>query len=101
MNDLIKELEAWYHEQCDGDREHGSGVRVETLDNPGWHLQVNLEGTALESIPFAEQKVDCEHESNWIICARQGNTFDAAGGPRRLGDMIGVFLAWVKSNSKG
>jgi Immunity protein 53 len=41
-------LQAWYAARCDGDWEHGYGVAIQTLDNPGWSLRINLEGTMLE-----------------------------------------------------
>jgi hypothetical protein len=28
-------LEAWYASRCDGEWEHGYGISIETLDNPG------------------------------------------------------------------
>ena len=43
-----------YLSRCDGDWEHSFGVVVETLDNPGWRLLVDLEGTGLEAKPFEE-----------------------------------------------
>ncbi len=35
----LSRLQRWYSAQCDGDWEHGLGVRIETLDNPGWMVQ--------------------------------------------------------------
>jgi len=37
----LTELQAWYVVQCDGDWEHTYGVKIETLDNPGWMLRVD------------------------------------------------------------
>ncbi|BFV59917.1 hypothetical protein KCMC57_up50210 [Kitasatospora sp. CMC57] len=43
-------LTAWYTAQCDGDWEHEYGIRIETLDNPGWSVEVDLEGTGLDGV---------------------------------------------------
>ena len=40
-------LEAWYRKHCGGDWEHQHGVELGTLDNPGWRLAVDLEGTSV------------------------------------------------------
>jgi hypothetical protein len=48
----LTQLEDWYHAQCNGDWEHGLGVKIETLDNPGWLLMVDLEDTSLEEVSF-------------------------------------------------
>ncbi|MFE2849501.1 Imm53 family immunity protein, partial [Streptomyces scopuliridis] len=33
---LLDWLQNWYTQQCDGDWEHEWGVKIATLDNPGW-----------------------------------------------------------------
>ena len=30
----------WFASHCDGDWEHDLGIRIETLDNPGWAMDV-------------------------------------------------------------
>ena len=41
MSDTAFEwLQQWYADHLDGEREHQNGVRIETLDNPGWSLSV-------------------------------------------------------------
>lgn len=32
----------WYASQCDGDWEHEHGMSIETIDNPGWALEVSF-----------------------------------------------------------
>ncbi len=51
MNTLAR-LERRYDAQCDEDWEHAWGVTIVTLDNPGWDVQIDLDGTYLESVPF-------------------------------------------------
>lgn len=41
-SDPLKGLQDWYCSQCNGDWEHGYGVSIETLDNPGWSLKIEL-----------------------------------------------------------
>ncbi|WP_203237204.1 Imm53 family immunity protein [Streptomyces gilvosporeus] len=36
--DPLSSLTAWYTSQCDGGWEHEYGIRIETLDNPGWSV---------------------------------------------------------------
>ncbi|MGW1432997.1 Imm53 family immunity protein [Streptomyces sp. NPDC002431] len=42
-------LQGWYSAQCDEDWEHEWGVRINTLDNPGWSVRIDLEDTDLEA----------------------------------------------------
>src|SRR5664280_3839686 len=55
MNEL-QQLQGWYESQCDGDWEHTYGLRIETLDNPGWSLTVDLEDTDLEAKEFRRSR---------------------------------------------
>ena len=91
----IEELQAWYEGQCDGDWEHEFGVRIETLDNPGWSVEINLEGTALEGIAFARIH-DMAPEREWLSCRVEGGKFQGAGGAPMLGTIIRTFLDWVR-----
>jgi hypothetical protein len=38
-------LENWYSPQCNGHWEHGFGVRISTIDNPGWSADIDLHDT--------------------------------------------------------
>lgn len=52
-NEILIWIQDWYEAQCDGDWEHDYGVEINTLDNPGWMVKVDLTGTSLEGASFA------------------------------------------------
>jgi hypothetical protein len=58
-------LQTWFVEQCDGQWEHIYGVRIETLGNPGWSVEIDLAETALEGLT---KPVSLEERSDidWI-----------------------------------
>ena len=93
----IAALEEWFSSQCDGDWEHGNGVRIETLDNPGWRVTIDLAETSLEREPFPKHEDKMEHETDWLTCWKKDSTFEGRSGPRRLKEIIGIFLAWVEN----
>lgn len=45
--DVFTWLQDWYIQNCDGDWEHCYGIKIETLDNPGWCIDIDLIGTNL------------------------------------------------------
>ena len=97
----IKELQEWYLSQCNGDWEHEFGVKINTLDNPGWTIEIDLKGTDIEEKPFADQVYgvgdDAEESSDeWLVCKVEDGKFNASGGPRKLENMIESFLSWAK-----
>jgi hypothetical protein len=92
----LEALQTWYASQCDGDWEHGLGVRIETLDNPGWMVRINLAETVLENKPFQEIN-DLEPEIDWINCKVENGQYVAAGGPYKLIEMIEIFVRWAQT----
>lgn len=93
--DALYELQKWYHSQCDGDWEHGNGVKIETLDNPGWMVVIELTDTELENKPFTEVRQNMEHETDWINCRVRDHKFEGYGGPFKLKEILETFLIWA------
>lgn len=93
MNSL-RDLQVWYAAHCDGDWEHVSGVRIASLDNPGWSLQVDLEGTELEHRLF-DPVVDEGHQ-RWVHMKVTKSVWQGACDPLGLERMIEAFLAWAR-----
>ncbi|WP_408646606.1 Imm53 family immunity protein [Vallitalea okinawensis] len=59
MISIIKWLEEWFADNCDGEWEHVyKNVRIQTLDNPGWLVRINLIDTQMEDIPFDKVKLE-------------------------------------------
>ena len=106
MDDLTW-LTEWYEQQCDGDWEHGYGVRIETLDNPGWSLRIDLSGTALEAVDFKEERVGLgkdaiENDDDWFGYRKdeKETEFQAVGGPKYLPAMVARFRRWATDSAE-
>lgn len=90
MNKLVN----WYHSQCDGDWEHGKGIKISTLDNPGWMVDIWLEGTDLEGKSFETVRID-RTEHDWFHCfIKDGKFFSIRCGPLNLEEGLEHFLKW-------
>lgn len=44
---VLQEIQSWYISNCNGDWEHSFGVSIDTLDNPGWSVRIDLADTGL------------------------------------------------------
>lgn len=90
--DTLRRLQEWFSSQCDGDWEHSYGVRVETLDNPGWTVRVDLTGTLNEGLKV-KRVIDRGEESGaWIQCWADGATLDVACGPKMLDEALRIVV---------
>ena len=92
----LAELQHWYAAQTDADWEHSYGICIETLDNPGWHVEIDLVDTELAEHAFTEIN-DSEPEHDWMICRVQEGKFIASGGPLMLERLISTFLQWART----
>ena len=90
----IEALERWYEAQCDGDWEHEFGIRISNLDNPGWAVDIPLEGTPLEGRAFTAIE-DMAPERTWISCKVVEGEFRGRGGAPMLGRILRAFLEWA------
>jgi hypothetical protein len=102
--DSITWLMNWYQAQCNEDWEHSFGVLIDTLDNPGWSLTIDLNETALLGKPFtpvyenidpADAMQGLDGDIHWIVAEVKGTKFWAIGGPRDLMRLIEIFRAWA------
>src|ERR1700759_4998673 len=109
MSEDLRWLEHWYLGHCDGKWEHGFGLEIQTLDNPGWHVIIALEGTELTSAVFEPIRRESS-ETDWLSCRviepkddgsgalRNHRRFEGHGGPLNLGDIFSVFRTWAEAN---
>lgn len=94
QSEALSGLLDWYARQCDGDWEHQYGVSIETLDNPGWQMRIDVHGTALAGRAF-ERAETHRTEDDWLVCWVEGEQFRAACGSRNLDEALDTFLGWA------
>lgn len=94
--DTLKILEDWYAMQCNGDWEHTYGIIIETLDNPGWSLRVDLAGTEIAESDFEEISIE-RSEVDWFHCWKADSSFHGVGGYRNLQEIIKAFCRFVNA----
>ncbi|SRR5258708_6800898 len=93
-SDLLARLCEWFAEQCDGEWEHGAGIKINTLDNPGWIMRVTLRGTRSQDVVFEPVKID-KGENDWIECDVKEFLFTGAGDMSKIATILEVFLKFV------
>lgn len=71
-NGNLEWLMNWYVRKCNNDWEHSFGVKIDTLDNPGWTVEIDLRETCLEGCPFESKhgEIACdldEWQKHWKL----------------------------------
>jgi hypothetical protein len=93
---ILDAIENWFTAQCDGDWEHSYGLSIESTDNPGWYVEIDLAATALADVevPFSRNE---RSESDWMQFEIREGKFTASGGVRNLAEILLKFLALTRS----
>jgi len=99
VSNAILQLQQWYEAQCNGDWEHQYGISIESLDNPGWRVEIDLKGTTFAGVLFT--RVEQKHQNGeWLLCWAEDDKFVGAGDPSKLIVILQHFLEWVGLQSK-
>ncbi|KMQ59917.1 hypothetical protein ACM39_18325 [Chryseobacterium sp. FH2] len=75
---MLNWLEKWFDSQCNGDWEHNYGIKIETLDNPGWEVTIDLNNTDIYLNPKSWILFG-NFEKKWIGYKIENNKFNGAG----------------------
>ncbi len=90
----LERLVKWCCEQCNGDWEHGNGIKLVTIDNPGWSLDVTLTGTQIAGKSAAPMRIE-RSEDDWIFYEVSVDVFRGRCGPANLTEMLDIFLTFA------
>lgn len=85
----IELIQEWYKNQCNGDWEHEYGVKIETMDNPGWIVSIDLVDTFLQGFEYQYSK---KGEEDWIELVSDGKVFRGAGDFLKLDEILDKFI---------
>jgi hypothetical protein len=108
MSDNLLWLSRWYLSQCENDWEHSYGVKIDTLDNPGWSLKIDLTKTSLADKAFervtygvpSDDLEDWHRTGSWWVASVKDSAFEASCGPLDLYVAIGVFRQWAEQTTE-
>ena len=97
MTSALEQLEKWYLARCDGLWEHAYGIKIDTLDNPGWRVHINLNETRKDGATLETVRIN-RSDRDWILYWIAENQFQIACGPGNLSEAIPWFIQWFESN---
>ncbi|MCK4667342.1 WG repeat-containing protein [Candidatus Dependentiae bacterium] len=96
---LLDFIENWYFMHCNGDWEHSCGFDIFLTLEYTWEIEINLEETEMEDIPFEaiEENVG---EDDWIYCEVKNWNFVGKCSIENLEKVIILFKDWVENHSE-
>ena len=95
--DTLLWLQSWFAAHCTEDWQHVYGIKIETLDNPGWRVEIDIGETPLEQKPFAEINRNLQDGAGWLHCQVVHRRFVGACVPNHLITVLEIFKAWAET----
>jgi hypothetical protein len=96
----IKKLESWFAQQCDGEWEHENLLKIETIDNPGWSISIDLTGIITENATNKPWALIRDDVDNWYGFKLVEGVFSAWGGQSSLEELIEILLNYTSENPR-
>ena len=103
---VITDLQRWYRAQCNDDWEHDRGITIESGDNPGWWVKIDLDGTVLAERAFERVAENLDDEGfaaghRWLSCWVENGIWHGCGDETRLEEILTRFLNWARRGAEG
>ena len=92
MKEIIERIQDWYKINCNGDWEHSYGYKIETLDNPGWAIKIDLAETALENLEFQREFKNSNNDNDWFQMHTENKVLNIYCGPENLKSTFEIFF---------
>ena len=93
---VTRELQTWFQSCRDGVWEHSFVIKIETTDNPGWVVTIDLIETELVASPH----IICNYqiaEDNWMMCqVNDKSQFIGGGDSQKLIAILAEFARFRK-----
>ena len=92
---MIELLNTWYLAQVNGDWEHKYGISLETLDNPGWKLEI----TGADERKHLDIYIDND-DDDWFFVKANEHSFTGTSSPNQLNNILQLALNWLCSQEE-
>lgn len=88
------ELQKWYKSKCNGIWEHEYGLTIDTLDNPGWEVQLSGE-SGKKTLEIIIENSD----EDWFCIKADESKFYGYGGIDNLDIILEYASLWIHNDS--
>lgn len=96
MNDLLAGIEQWCVSHCNGVWENSRGIRIETLDNSGWPVEIDLAGTSLAGLDFESVRIEGT-DVNWLHAWFGQENLRLTAERGSLREILQFFIEWSRA----
>jgi hypothetical protein len=95
---MINWIQNWFNDQCDGEWEHTHVIKIQSLDNPGWNIEIDFNNTKV-NIDDLDWRLYEISETDWVGFSIINNIFSASGDSLKLDLMFKIFKLLAEKNT--
>lgn len=99
MDSYFEKLTDWYAKQCNGDWEHDFGIKIESLDNPGWSIEIDTFNTVCQLKDLPIQVIE-NNEFDWYSFYVKDSKFKASCAIFCLPFVLNKFFQLIEQSDK-
>ncbi|WP_426491658.1 immunity 53 family protein [Hymenobacter sp. 102] len=88
--DALAWLQQWYKSQCDGEWEFRQGIKILSVSNPGWSVEIDVSDTVLEDVSI-EPRGHNKTPDDWYGFVLEDGLFVGSGDSSKLEFIILAF----------
>lgn len=93
---MLEWLEQWYIMHCNEEDDYYK-IRISTIDNPGWMVEIDLQMTTLAHKYF-HAITDDFGDNDWLYCKVENGEFVGVGDPTKLRTIMMIFRNWAEES---
>ncbi len=93
--EIIDWIQNWFKENCDGKWEQGEGILINTLENPGWEVEIDISNTSIANIDLS-WILNENGKHDWYGVKIENQKFNASGDAGKLEFLLNLFREMIE-----
>ncbi len=89
----LERIQSWFSSHCNGSWEHDFGIKIETIDNPGWAVEIDL--PPINGVEKPLEHLTDRTASHWVRCTVSNGKIDGFCGPESLDELLEIIMEWL------
>lgn len=93
--EILEWIQNWFKANCNGEWEHGGGIQIITIDNPGWEVEIDISNTSVANMNLS-WILNENSKHDWYGVKIEDQKFFAAGDSGKLIFLLGLFKEMIE-----
>ena len=88
-------IQNWFKNNCDGDWEKAEVILINTTENPGWEVEIDISNTSIANMNI-NWILNENGAQDWYGVKIENQKFNATGDSGKLKFLLGLFKEMIE-----